>query len=212
MNTSSGPGPANRDVVEHPWQAAFLDIVMSTLKPLRQKLVPLARGRVLELGVGTGMNFPFYGEVESLHGIEPDPHMLKRARTRAEKLGLKIELSQAGAEALPFEDASFDTVVVTWVLCTIPNPEAALREVARVLKPGGRILFVEHTQSRYPVARRLQDWVTPAWKKFSGNCHLNRDSLSAIRAAGFRDIEIKQCGRDTWTLLPMYRGVAVRPA
>jgi ubiquinone/menaquinone biosynthesis C-methylase UbiE len=201
-----------RDAVEHPWNAAFLDVIMSTLKPVRQKLVPLARGRVLELGVGTGMNFPFYGEVESLHGIEPDPHMLRRALDRAEKLGLKIEISQAGAEALPYADASFDTVLVTWVLCTIPDPEAALREVARVLKPGGRMLFAEHVKSRYPVARKLQDWVTPAWKKCSGGCHLNRDALAMIRAAGFSDIQIKQCGRDTWTLLPMYRGVAVRAA
>jgi len=190
----------------------MLDFVMSSWKPVRQKLIPLARGRVLELGVGTGMNFPFYRDVEAVYGVEPDPHMLKRARKRARELGLHVELLQAGAETLPYEDAFFDTVLVTFVLCTIPNPQAALSEVARVLKPGGRVVFVEHVRSRFPVARRLQEWLTPAWKRIAGGCCLNRDALAMIRAAGFSEIEMKQCGRDSWTLLPTYRGVAMRPS
>jgi ubiquinone/menaquinone biosynthesis C-methylase UbiE len=179
---------------------------------LRAKVVPQARGRVLEVGVGTGMNFPYYGEVESLHGIEPDPHMLRRARARAERLGLPIELRQASAAPLPYEDASFDTAVVTWVLCTIPDSDAALREIARVLRPGGRMLFVEHVRSCRRVAGKLQDLLTPAWKKLAGGCHLNRDSVGAIRGAGFAEVESRPCGRQTWTILPICRGVAVRGA
>jgi SAM-dependent methyltransferase len=200
-----------RPAVEHPWCAATLDIVMSSLKKVRAKVVPLARGRVVEIGVGTGMNFEYYGEVESVHGVEPDPHMLRRACERARRLGFAVELEQAGAESLPYPEACFDTAVVTWVLCTIPDPESALGEVRRVLRPGGRLLFVEHVRSRYTVAGRLQDSLTPLWKRLSGGCHLNRDSLAMIRAAGFTDVEIKPCGRESWRLLPIYRGAATRP-
>ena len=198
------------ETVEHPWNAALLDLVMWSLRPLRAKVVPRATGRVLEIGVGTGMNFSYYGAIDSAHGIEPDPHMLRRARARAERLGFPIELVQTGAESLPYGDAAFDTVVVTWVLCTIPNPRVALKEIARVLRPEGRMLFVEHVRSRFSVAGKLQDAITPLWKKLAGGCHLNRDSLEMIRAAGFEEVELRPCGREGWTLLPIYRGVATR--
>jgi ubiquinone/menaquinone biosynthesis C-methylase UbiE len=185
---------------------------MWPLRTLREKVVPLASGRVLEVGVGTGMNFPYYGAVESIHGIEPDPHMLERARSRAQRLGISIELQQSGAEALPFDDASFDTALVTWVLCTIPDTAAAVSEVMRVLKPGGRMVFVEHVRSRYTVAGVLQDALTPLWGRLSGGCSLNRDSLELIRASGFERVDVKPCGREGWTLVPMYRGVAIKPA
>jgi ubiquinone/menaquinone biosynthesis C-methylase UbiE len=148
--------------------------------------------------------------VESVAGVEPDPHMLRRARTRAEEVGLSIELHQAGAESLPFADASFDTALVTWVLCTIPDAPAALREVLRVLRPGGRMVFVEHVRSRFTVSGALQDAFTPLWKIIGGGCHLNRDSLELIRSAGFERVDMTPCGREGWTLLPIYRGVAVR--
>jgi ubiquinone/menaquinone biosynthesis C-methylase UbiE len=201
---------AAADSPEHPWCAAALDLIMWPLLPLRRKVVPAAAGRVVEIGVGTGANFPYYAEVESVAGVEPDPHMLARARARAKEVGLPIDLHEAGAEALPFPDASFDTALVTWVLCTIPDAEAALREVVRVLRPGGRMLFVEHVRSRFTVSGALQDAFTPLWKIVGGGCHLNRDSLELIRSVGFASVDVTPCGREGWTLLPIYRGVAVR--
>ena len=197
---------------EHPWCAATLDIIMWPLKRLRAKILPLATGRVLEIGVGTGMNFAHYGDIDALCGIEPDPHMLRRARAKAEALGLRIDLEQAGAESLPYPEASFDTVVMTWVLCTIPEPERALAEVHRVLRPGGRLLYAEHTRSKGVRAAALQDKLTPLWKRIGGGCHLNRDSVGMIREAGFSDLVCRPAGREHWTLLPVYRGSAARPA
>ncbi len=187
---------------------------MLPLKPLRRKIVPEVRGRVLEIGVGTGLNFEHYtathGQVTALYGVEPDPHMLKRAQKRARRLPFPVQLDQTGAEKLPYPDAYFDTVLLTWVLCTIPDPDAALGEARRVLRPGGRLLYVEHTRSRHRVAARIQDRLTPLWKELGGGCHLNRDSVSRIRAAGFGDISMLPCGREGWTLLPVYRGEAVK--
>jgi ubiquinone/menaquinone biosynthesis C-methylase UbiE len=194
----------------HPWCAAALDVMMRPLRPLREKLVPLATGRVVEIGVGTGMNFDYYAGVDSVHGVEPDPHMLARARSRAATVSVPIELTQAGAEALPYDDASFDTALVTWVLCTIPDPLAAVREVVRVLKPGGRMLFVEHVRSRFRLASALQAKATPLWMKIGGGCRLDRDSLGLIRQSGLQVAEVKPCGREGWTLIPMYRGVALK--
>lgn len=196
---------------EHPWCAATLDIVMRPLCRLRSKIVPQAKGRVLEVGVGTGMNFKNYSDIDSLVGVEPDPHMLRRAQARTGELPFPVTLEQASAESLPFDDASFDTAVMTWVLCTIPAPEQALAEVFRVLRPGGRLVYAEHTRAKGSVAAGMQDRLTPLWKKLGGGCHLNRDSMAMIPAAGFRDIDCKVAGRETWTLLPVYRGSALRP-
>ncbi len=192
----------------HPINALFLGMMMWPLRNLRKKIVPEARGRVLEIGVGTGLNFDQYRDIESLDGVEPDPHMMKRARSRAADLPFPVELAQTGAEALPYAAESFDTVVATWVLCTIPEPEAALTEMYRVLRPGGTLLYVEHTKSRFQRAARMQDRLTPLWRKLAGGCHLNRAAYHMIKAAGFDDATIKPCGREDWTLLPVYRGVA----
>ncbi|RMF22847.1 MAG: SAM-dependent methyltransferase, partial [Deltaproteobacteria bacterium] len=129
---------------------------------------------------------------------------------RAAAAAVPIELERAGAEALPYSDGFFDTAVVTWVLCTIPDPEAALAEVRRVLKPGGVVLYAEHTRSRFPVASRLQDLLTPVWERMAGGCRLNREALTLISHAGFKLEEIKPCGREDWTLFPFYRGRARR--
>ncbi len=180
--------------------------------PARRLVVPEARGAVLEVGVGTGLNFALYRDVDSLAGVDPDPYMLERARPRAAALPFPTELHQAGAERMPFADARFDTAVVTFTLCTIPDPAAALAEVRRVLKPGGRLLFVEHTRSSQRLCAALQNAITPLWKRMCGGCHMNRRAVELVDAAGFRVRETAPVWRERWTLLPVYRGVAERPA
>ena len=197
----------------HPWLAATIDLVMRPLYPARRLVVPDARGDVLELGVGTGLNFGLYGDgICSLAGIDPDPFMLERARKRAAELHLPIELHQSGAEALPFDRGRFDTVVMTFTLCTIPDVAGSLAETRRVLKPGGRMLFVEHTRSIQHGLARAQDALTPVWKKLAGGCHLNRPAASLIADAGFAVTEQAAVWRERWTLLPVYRGIAINPA
>jgi len=196
----------------HPWLAAMLDWAMRPLYPARRLVIPEARGSVLEVGVGTGLNFGLYGAVDELVGIEPDPNMLVRARARVASLAFPVTLHQVGAERMPFPDARFDTVVVTFTLCTIPDPPAALAEIRRVLKPGGKLLFVEHTRSVQPPLGALQDALTPLWKQIGGGCHLNRAAVELVRAAGFTLSETASVWRERWTLMPVYRGVAVRSA
>jgi ubiquinone/menaquinone biosynthesis C-methylase UbiE len=193
---------------EHPWLAAALDVVMRRLYPARELVVPQATGAVLEVGVGTGLNFDLYRGIDELVGVEPDPHMLARARVRAAALPFPVELHQAGAERMPFPDARFDTAVVTFTLCTIPDPVAALAELRRVLRPGGRLLFVEHTRSSQPVLAGVQDLLTPLWKRIGGGCHLNRPALDLVRQQGFTVTDVAPVWRDRWTLMPIYRATA----
>jgi ubiquinone/menaquinone biosynthesis C-methylase UbiE len=196
----------------HRWLARWLDQMMRPLYPARRLVVPEAKGRVLEVGVGTGLNLGLYGAIDELHAVDPDPFMLERARPRAKELPFPTELHQSGAERMPFPDAHFDTAVITFTLCTIPDPEGALAEVRRVLKPRARLLFVEHTRSVQPVLAQVQDLATPLWKKIGGGCHLNRPAIDLVRGAGFRMEHSEPVWRERWTLLPVYRGVATRPA
>ncbi len=195
----------------HPVVAAVLDAAMWPLRKVRKQIVPQAAGRVLEIGVGTGANFPYYRDADSLAGVEPDPHMLRRARRRAESISLDVDLSARGAEQLPYDDASFDTVVATWVLCTIPDPEAALAEMRRVLRPRGTLLFAEHTRSPQRLAARVQGGLSPCWSRLAGGCRLDRDSIAMIRDAGFEDVVVEPAGRERFTLTPVYLGTARRP-
>lgn len=190
----------------HPIVAALLDVAMRSFESVRADVISMARGRVLEVGIGTGANLPFYCKADSVTGIEPDPYMLRRARRRARRLDLPVELLQNQAEELPFEDGSFDTVVATWVLCTIGDPERALAEIRRVLKRDGVFIYAEHTRSRFPVAARMQRLLTPIWKRVAGGCHLDRDAIAMIRRAGFTDVTEVAAGGERWTLTPVYRG------
>ncbi|MGN6558205.1 MAG: class I SAM-dependent methyltransferase [Solirubrobacterales bacterium] len=157
------------------------------LRQMRRELLVQARGRVLELGAGTGLNLELYPHegLDSLVLTEPDPHMVKQLRQRAAKNCPGADLVEAGAENLPFADDSFDTVVVTLVLCTVPDQPTALGEISRVLAPGGQLLFLEHVRSRNPQLAKWQDrWERP-WHFLGNGCHCNRDTVSAITAAGF---------------------------
>ncbi|HET8731903.1 MAG TPA: class I SAM-dependent methyltransferase [Moraxellaceae bacterium] len=153
----------------------------------REKVVPLAAGRVLEIGIGTGLNLPHYDphRVERVIGLDPGTEMHRLARKRLEGTGLAVELVGLSAERIPYEDASFDCVLVTFSLCTIPDPVAALREMRRVLKPGGKLLFCEHGRAPDASVARWQDRLTPVWSKFAGGCHLNRDIPALLDEAGF---------------------------
>lgn len=153
----------------------------------RAKVVPAARGRVLEVGVGTGLNLPLYDpeRVERVSGLDPAPEMLRRAAMTAREARVDVDLVPAGAEEIPFPDRSFDTVVTTYTLCTIPEPVAAAREMARVLKPDGRLLFCEHGVAPEERVRRWQRRVRPVWRRVSGGCHLDRDIPGILREGGF---------------------------
>ncbi|HET7269809.1 MAG TPA: methyltransferase domain-containing protein [Rubrobacter sp.] len=150
----------------------------------RARLLKGARGAVLEIGGGTGANLPHYRDVDRVTLAEPDPSMRKRLGPKLRVARVPVEISTAVAESLPFHNGSFDTVVSTLVLCTVPDQESALEEIGRVLRPGGRLLFIEHVRSSGATAR-WQDRIEPLWKRIFGGCHPNRDTVSAIEEAGF---------------------------
>jgi ubiquinone/menaquinone biosynthesis C-methylase UbiE len=157
------------------------------LVPFRNRVIGAAEGRVLEIGIGSGLNFPLYGAaVTSVIGLEPSPELLRMARPRASTAAVPITLLDASAEAIPLDDRSIDTVVTTWTLCTIPNAPLALSEMRRVLKPAGTLLFVEHGRAPEPGVQRWQDRLDPLWSRFAGGCHLNRKMDDLIAGSGFR--------------------------
>lgn len=155
----------------------------------REKVVPLAEGRVLEIGCGSGTNFDFYdpSKIEKLYALEPSSGMMKRAKEAARDLGWaeRIEFLETGAEKLPLEDGSIDTAVITFVLCTIPDWSSALAEVKRVLKPGGLVLFSEHGLSPDQGVAKWQKRVERFWKPLAGGCRLTRDAKAMLHDSGF---------------------------
>ncbi len=171
-----------------------LDLAMRNqdLTPLRAAWVSRARGDVLELGMGSGLNLPFYtADVHRVRGVEPSLEMQRLARQRLTANRPVDFLSQSAEDTLPLSEASIDTVVSTWTLCTIPDASRALREVRRVLKPGGRFIFVEHGQSPDAAVVVWQNRLNPIWKPIGGGCNLNRKIVELIRGAGFRITELK---------------------
>jgi ubiquinone/menaquinone biosynthesis C-methylase UbiE len=176
------------------YDRAFEATEEAGLREMRRELLAGARGRVLELGAGTGLNLDLYPEegVESLILTEPDPHMAKQLRPKLETSGRKAELIEAGAENLPFDDDSFDTVTLTLVLCTVPDQPAALKEVRRVLRPGGQLLFLEHVRADDPNLARWQDRLEKPWRFLGDGCHCNRDTITGLDTAGFSVAEVEQ--------------------
>jgi ubiquinone/menaquinone biosynthesis C-methylase UbiE len=157
------------------------------LVPFRKRAVGAAEGRVLEIGIGSGLNFPLYGtSVSSIIGLEPSAELRRMAGPRASTATVPITLLDASAEAIPLDSDSVDTVVTTWTLCTIPNVSAALAEMHRVLRPGGTLLFVEHGRAPEAGVAKWQDRLDPLWSRISGGCHLNRKVDDLIAANGFR--------------------------
>jgi ubiquinone/menaquinone biosynthesis C-methylase UbiE len=153
----------------------------------RHRLLSTAEGRVLEIGVGSGLNLPHYGaSVMDVIGLDPSPKLLSMAEKIIRGISLPVELLRSSAEAIPLPDESIDTLVTTWTLCSIPNVARALSEMHRVLRPTGRMLFVEHGRAPDRSVRRWQDRLTPLWKRIGGGCHLNRAMGQLIEDAGFR--------------------------
>lgn len=159
----------------------------SNVMALRSHVVPQARGQVLELGAGGGANFTLYDpqRVDRLEGIDPSPELIALAHERCRSGPLACTLCEGIAEQLPYPDHQFDTVVSTFTLCSVQDPLRALQEARRVLKPDGRLLFVEHGASPDAGPARWQHRIEPLWKRIAGNCHLTRDVQAELRAAGF---------------------------
>jgi ubiquinone/menaquinone biosynthesis C-methylase UbiE len=184
------------------------------LREMRRELLAGAGGRVLEIGAGTGANLDLYPDgVEELVLLDPDPHMAKRLRAKLADSGRAATVVESPAEQVPREDASFDTAVATLVLCTVPDPVAALAEASRVLKPGGRLLFVEHVRSRNPALARWQDRLEKPWRFLGDGCHCNRDTVATIQASPLRPqgVERGTLPKAPAIVKPLVHGIAVKP-
>ena len=194
------------------YDRAFEATEEAGLREMRSELLKRARGRVLELGAGTGLNLELYPRegIDDLILTEPDPHMAKQLRKRMEEVCPGAKMIEAGAENLPFEDGSFDTVVVTLVLCTVPDQTAALAEAKRVLKPEGRFLFLEHVRSPDPDLAKWQDRLEKPWRFLGDGCHCNRDTVATIGSAGFElgQVEGGELPKAPAIVRPLVRGSA----
>lgn len=181
------------------------------LRRMRVELLAGAGGRVIEIGAGTGVNLDHYPEsVTELVMVEPDPHMAKRLRAKAAAAGSSARVVEAPAERLPFEDAEFDAAVAMLVLCTVPDPVASVAELARVLKPGGHLLFVEHVRSRHSGLARWQDRLEQPWRFLADGCHCNRDTLATLAASRFElgAVEHDRTPKAPPIVRPLVRGTA----
>jgi ubiquinone/menaquinone biosynthesis C-methylase UbiE len=182
----------------------------ATLVPYRRRVIAGAKGRVLEIGFGSGLNLPFYGPgVSGVVGLEPSAKLLSMARPSVDAASGRTELLKSSADAIPLDDRSIDTAVTTWTLCTIPDVLRALAEVRRVLKPDGRLVFVEHGRSPDAGVRRWQDRLNPLWKPIAGGCHLNRPIADLIARSGFEMERLETgYGEGPKVTAFMYEGVA----
>jgi ubiquinone/menaquinone biosynthesis C-methylase UbiE len=160
---------------------------------LRAEWIPRAQGDVLEVGIGSGLNLAFYSpDVQRVYGVDPSAELQRMARKRADGRLMKVKfLSQSAEEPLPIPDKSIDTVVVTWTLCSIPDPPKALQHMRRVLKTGGRLIFIEHGRAPDSRVAAWQERLNPIWKRIAGGCHLNRKIDDLLATAGFRINELR---------------------
>jgi ubiquinone/menaquinone biosynthesis C-methylase UbiE len=151
----------------------------------RKRVIPAAEGRVLEIGIGSGLNLPFYQRAHEVLGLDPSPRLAAMAEAAARRCSIPVRVVEGTAEHLPLDAQSIDTVVTTWTLCSIPQASVALEEMRRVLKPNGQLLFVEHGRAPEESVRKWQDRLTPVWKRIGGGCHLNRPIRELVEGAGF---------------------------
>jgi ubiquinone/menaquinone biosynthesis C-methylase UbiE len=168
---------------------AVIDLSMRNkrLRPYRERVAGAAEGHVLDVGVGSGLNLPFYArQAREIFGLDPSPALLARAGGNAQHLNIPVHLLEGSAERIPLADRSMDTIVLTWTGCSISDIRTALGEMRRVLKPGGRLLFVEHGRAPEAGVARWQDRLDPFWHRFSGGCHLNRKTDDLLFEGGFR--------------------------
>jgi ubiquinone/menaquinone biosynthesis C-methylase UbiE len=185
------------------------------LRERRRALLSRARGRVLELGAGTGLNLPHYPPaVSELVLTEPSTHMAARLRSRAADAGRPVEVLEAPAELLPLPDASVDAVVATLVLCTVEDVPGTLGEVARVLKPGGELLFIEHVRAHHAGLARWQDRLERPWHFVAAGCHSNRDTVAALAASplDLGEVERGRMPKAVPIMRPLVQGSARRAA
>lgn len=161
---------------------------------VRREVVPLATGRVLELGLGSGLNLELYdpGQVKGVTGVDPGEHITELARSRMEACPVTVDLLQVSGEDIPADNNSFDSAVVTFTFCTIPNVYRALAELRRVLRPGGRVYFAEHGLASDPRIQQWQHRINPVWKCLAGGCQLIRDTPTLLQDAGFHVEQIRQ--------------------
>ncbi|AEB11773.1 class I SAM-dependent methyltransferase [Marinithermus hydrothermalis] len=152
------------------------------------------KGKVLEVGVGTGKNLPYYPSSVEVVAVDPSPAMLERARRRAQRLGVVVDLRQVDAQRLPFEDGSFDAVVASFVFCSVADPVAGLREALRVLRPGGELRLLEHLRPPQPALARVFDWFNPLAVRLTG-ANINRRTDENVRAAGFAQVRSRPLDR-----------------
>lgn len=157
------------------------------IQELRKHVVPLAEGRVFELGCGGGMNQPYYdtAKVTGFAGIDPSAVLLEDARREALAKGWDADIREGFGEAIPFEDESFDTAVCTYTMCSVDDQAQVLKEMRRILKPGGKLLFLEHGRAPDVGVAKWQNRIEPVWKRIMGNCHLSREVTGAVKAHGF---------------------------
>lgn len=191
-----------------------LSMRQKKLAEYRPRVLSAAKGRVLEVGIGSGLNVPFYPQnLESVIGLDPSAALLAMSAKARQQSRIPMTLMNGTAESIPLDAASVDTVVMTWTLCSIPDPERALAEIRRVLKPDGELLFVEHGRAPEPRVQKWQDRLTPVWKKIGGGCHLNRPIEELIAAAGFMidGLTAGYMKSAPKTFAYMYEGRARRP-
>jgi ubiquinone/menaquinone biosynthesis C-methylase UbiE len=161
------------------------------LSAYRERVLSQAHGRVLEIGIGSGLNLPLYGSrVDAILGLDPAAPLIAMAQNAAKHCTIPVTLINGSAQAIPLDRGGIDTLVTTWTLCSIPDVGAALREMRRVLKAGGQLLFVEHGSAPEENVRKWQNRLTPVWKRIGGGCHLNRPIRTLIEDAGFRILRL----------------------
>ena len=188
---------------------------MGQVMKLRSQVVPRAKGRVLEVGMGSGINLEFYdpGRVEMVYGLEPSEGMRRKAQANLNRSSIKVEWLDLPGEKIPLEDDSVDTILLTFTLCTIPDWQAALEQMKRVLKAGGELLFLEHGESPDKGTCKWQHRITPGWKKLAGGCHLNRNIADLLNQGGFEIQRLENLYIPNAPKIAgyIYKGIAIKP-